>query len=52
MSRSKVIAEQLIRPTGVVDPDVELRATRNQIDDLLNEIRHREEAESASSSPR
>ncbi len=44
MSRSKVIAEQLIRPTGVVDPDVELRATRNQIDDLLNEIRHREEA--------
>ncbi len=44
MSRSKVIAEQLIRPTGVVDPDVELRATRNQIDDLLNEIRHREQA--------
>ncbi|HET7745491.1 MAG TPA: excinuclease ABC subunit UvrB [Gaiellaceae bacterium] len=44
MSRSKVVAEQLIRPTGVVDPEVELRATRNQIDDLLNEIRHREEA--------
>ena len=43
LSRSKVIAEQLIRPTGVVDPDVELRPTRNQIDDLLNEIRHREE---------
>ncbi len=37
------VAEQLIRPTGVVDPDVELRATHNQIDDLLNEIRHREE---------
>src|SRR5438876_4536017 len=36
-------AEQLIRPTGIVDPDVELRATRNQIDDLLNEIRRREE---------
>jgi excinuclease ABC subunit B len=44
LSRSKVIAEQLIRPTGIVDPEVELRPTRNQIDDLLNEIRHREEA--------
>ncbi len=40
---SKRVAEQLIRPTGVVDPEVELRATHNQIDDLLNEIRHREE---------
>src|SRR5213594_1400640 len=37
------MAEQLIRPTGVVDPEVELRATHNQIDDLLNEIRRREE---------
>jgi excinuclease ABC subunit B len=37
------LAEQLIRPTGIVDPEVELRATRNQIDDLLNEIRRREE---------
>jgi excinuclease ABC subunit B len=36
-------AEQLIRPTGIVDPEVELRATKNQIDDLLNEIRRREE---------
>jgi excinuclease ABC subunit B len=44
LSRSKVVAEQLIRPTGIVDPEVELRPTRNQIDDLLNEIRHREEA--------
>jgi len=43
LSRSKVIAEQLIRPTGVVDPEVELRPTKNQIDDLLNEIRKREE---------
>jgi excinuclease ABC subunit B len=41
---SKRVAEQLIRPTGIVDPEVELRATRNQIDDLLNEIRRREEA--------
>jgi excinuclease ABC subunit B len=44
LGRSKVVAEQLIRPTGVVDPEVEVRATRNQIDDLLNEIRRREEA--------
>src|SRR6188508_258082 len=36
-------AEQLIRPTGIVDPEVELRPTRNQIDDLLNEVRRREE---------
>ena len=36
------IAEQLIRPTGVVDPEVELRPTKNQIDDLLGEIRKRE----------
>src|ERR687886_332527 len=41
---SKRVAEQLIRPTGIVDPEVELRATRNQIDDLLSEIRRREEA--------
>ncbi len=36
------VAEQLIRPTGVVDPEVELRPTKNQIDDLLGEIRKRE----------
>jgi excinuclease ABC subunit B len=44
LRHSTRIAEQLIRPTGIVDPEVELRATKNQIDDLLNEIRHREEA--------
>jgi excinuclease ABC subunit B len=43
LTRSKVIAEQLIRPTGVVDPEMEMRPTKNQIDDLLNEIRKREE---------
>src|SRR6202043_3102405 len=37
------VAEQLIRPTGIVDPEVELRPTKNQIDDLLEEIRRREE---------
>jgi excinuclease ABC subunit B len=41
---STVVAEQLIRPTGIVDPDVELHATKNQIDDLLGEIREREAA--------
>ncbi len=44
LGRSKTIAEQLVRPTGIVDPEVELRATKNQIDDLLNEIRRREAA--------
>ncbi|GIU94621.1 MAG: UvrABC system protein B [Gaiellaceae bacterium] len=44
LSRSAVVAEQLIRPTGIVDPEVEVRPTRNQIDDLLNEIRRREQA--------
>jgi excinuclease ABC subunit B len=43
LRHSKVVAEQLIRPTFVVDPEVEVRATKNQIDDLLNEIRRREE---------
>ncbi|HXY84693.1 MAG TPA: excinuclease ABC subunit UvrB [Gaiellaceae bacterium] len=45
LRHSTRLAEQLIRPTGIVDPEVELRATRNQIDDLLNEVRHREEAD-------
>ena len=35
------IVEQIVRPTGIVDPDVEVRETRNQIDDLMNEIRQR-----------
>jgi excinuclease ABC subunit B len=39
---SKRLAEQLIRPTGIVDPEVELRPTLNQIDNLLGEIRQRE----------
>ena len=43
LRHSTRVAEQLIRPTGLVDPEVELRPTKNQIDDLLNEIRHREE---------
>jgi len=34
----KNIAEQLIRPTGIIDPEIEVRKSTNQIDDLLNEI--------------
>jgi excinuclease ABC subunit B len=43
LRHSTRVAEQLIRPTGVVDPEVELRPTKNQIDDLLGEIRKREQ---------
>ncbi len=42
-TRSGRIVEQIVRPTGIVDPDVQVRATRNQIDDLMNEIRARVE---------
>ena len=44
LRNSTNIAEQIIRPTGIVDPEVEIRTSKNQIDDLLNEIRRREEA--------
>ncbi|MGD0714583.1 MAG: excinuclease ABC subunit UvrB [Gaiellaceae bacterium] len=44
LRHSTRMAEQMIRPTGVVDPDVELRPTLNQIDNLLGEIRQREAA--------
>ncbi len=40
---SQQVVEQLIRPTGLVDPEVELRPVQNQIDDLLEEIRIRAE---------
>src|SRR4051812_20600322 len=42
---SSLIVEQIVRPTGIVDPDVQVRETRNQIDDLMNEIRVRVERE-------
>jgi excinuclease ABC subunit B len=42
-SRSGRVVEQIVRPTGIVDPAVEVRATRNQIDDLMNEVRQRVE---------
>jgi excinuclease ABC subunit B len=36
-----VIVEQIIRPTGLVDPEVDIRPVRGQVDDLLHEIRDR-----------
>ena len=36
-----VVVEQIIRPTGLIDPEVEVRPVKGQIDDLLHEIRDR-----------
>jgi excinuclease ABC subunit B len=36
-----VVVEQIIRPTGLVDPPIEIRPIKGQVDDLLNEIRKR-----------
>ena len=43
LERSDTVVEQLIRPTGLVDPEVVVRPTRGQIDDLLREIHGRVE---------
>jgi len=43
MRRASQVAELVIRPTGLVDPEVEVRPTRGQVDDLLGEIRKRVE---------
>jgi excinuclease ABC subunit B len=43
LERSEQVVQQLIRPTGVVDPTIEVRQTDGQIDDLLEEIRIRVE---------
>src|SRR3954453_21457163 len=42
-AESSKVVEQIVRPTGIVDPEVEVRETRNQIDDLMNEVRVRAE---------
>jgi len=42
-THSPRIVEQIVRPTGIIDPEIEVRETRNQIDDLMNEIRGRVE---------
>lgn len=41
INKSEAVIEQIIRPTGLLDPVVEVRPTTNQIEDLLNEIRLR-----------
>jgi len=43
-SHSTQVVEQIARPTGVTDPEIDVRETKNQIDDLMNEIRARTEA--------
>jgi excinuclease ABC subunit B len=43
MTRSELV-EQIVRPTGLVDPEVQVRPTKGQIDDLMEEIRGRTEA--------
>jgi excinuclease ABC subunit B len=42
---SKQIVEQIVRPTGLIDPEVEIRPTKGQVDDLIEEIRRRAEAD-------
>ncbi len=41
LERSGCVVEQLVRPTGLVDPEVEIRPVTNQVDDLLSEINRR-----------
>jgi excinuclease ABC subunit B len=43
MAHAEQVVEQIIRPTGLVDPQVEVRPTRGQVDDLVKEIRLRVE---------
>ncbi len=43
MGKSTQVVEMIIRPTGLVDPEVEVRPTKNQVDDLMEEIRQRVE---------
>jgi len=43
MQKADQVVEQIIRPTGLVDPQVEIRPTRGQVDDLIKEIRTRVE---------
>ena len=44
-SNSSRVVEQIIRPTGLVDPEVDVRPTQNQVDDLIAEIRARVEVD-------
>ena len=43
LDNSARIVEQIIRPTGLVDPEIDVRPTKNQIDDLMGEVKSRAE---------
>jgi excinuclease ABC subunit B len=43
LEKSKQVVEQIIRPTGLVDPKITVKSTKNQIDDLIERIRERAE---------
>ncbi len=43
LENSDRIVEQIIRPTGLIDPEIDVRPTKNQIDDLMGEVRSRAE---------
>jgi excinuclease ABC subunit B len=45
LQRSSQVVEQIVRPTGLIDPEVVMKPTRGQIDDLLHEIRTRAAAD-------
>ncbi|MDH5224623.1 MAG: excinuclease ABC subunit UvrB, partial [Actinomycetota bacterium] len=45
LRRSTSVVEQIVRPTGLVDPEVQIRPTKGQVDDLIEEIRRRAEAD-------
>ncbi|MFA5809578.1 MAG: excinuclease ABC subunit UvrB, partial [Thermoleophilia bacterium] len=44
LENSTQVVEQVIRPTGLIDPEVDVRTTEHQVDDLMNEVRKRVEA--------
>jgi len=44
LKKSKVVSEQIIRPTGLVDPEIDIRPSENQIDDLIEEVKKRAQA--------
>ena len=41
LKKSKQVVEQIIRPTGLLDPEIEIKPTKDQVDDLLDEIQRR-----------
>jgi excinuclease ABC subunit B len=45
LQHSTSVVEQIVRPTGLVDPEVQIRPTKGQIDDLMEEIRGRAESD-------